>query len=431
MSFVRPEPIADYAFYFTRAIELAEGKGYNFQGHSTAFFPVGTSLVLAAGFSLFGHALTTAHAMMLIASAFSVFFVYRITLLVACPTAASIAALVLALHPDWIALSSLVASENFFVPFLLGSLYYICRPLVTPADSPVVAYASAGLLFGAALLVRSTVVIVLPLLAIGIVLWTRGAFSDRVRNLAVFTACFMMIVAPWVARNIDRMQAPVLTTNGGISLWWGNNPHASGGFPLSTALPVQDLSSVQSEVANNARFQSTAFGFIKERPGDWLALAPYKLRFLFMPVTSEIGFSLRYRYRGGPWAIESHPRLGDSKNVAEAEYEKRELGTVESKLIGGYYHTADGGLAIGLQGIPWVLGSVGLVMLAWRNRARLRLVLLIAIVPVTWIAFHVTLGNGQPRYLLSAVPFMLVGLGYLVATLWGSIPSRRPSKRSS
>jgi hypothetical protein len=46
-----PEPFADYAFCFTQAVETSQGLGNHSQGDPTAFFPAGTSLLLAGPFT--------------------------------------------------------------------------------------------------------------------------------------------------------------------------------------------------------------------------------------------------------------------------------------------------------------------------------------------------------------------------------------------
>ena len=49
---------------------------------------------------------------------------------------------------------------------------------------------------------------------------------------------------------------------------------------------------------------------------------------------------------------------------------------------------------------------------------------------VYWLLFHITLGNGQPRYLISVAPVVAVGAGYLIA-LGISAVSRRTKRASA
>lgn len=413
---VRPEPIADYAFYFTRAIELGQGLGYRYQGHPTAFYPVGTSLLLAGPLKWFGPTLEVALVLSLVAWGISVVMTYKLAELLSDARVAKVAALLVAIHPDFIAFSSLVASENFFIPLMLASLYLLCRSVlsVQPRWGSV---ATAGALFGAALLVRSTGLILLPVLSLLLVWAGRRRWLAGVAQGALFAASVLLVLSPWVVRNATELGKPVLTTNGGISLWWGNNPHASGGFPLAIAPPTQDLSTVEAELANNARFSRAAFHFMLEHTGHWISLIPSKFAYLFGAVSPDVGFSLRYRYMAGVWAIEGHPRLGDPSRAPEAEYVLRPLDGVESRMVGLYYRVSGGDLGLLWQQLPWVLGSVGFAVMLVRQAKRRVAVLTVALIPLAWVAFHITLGNGQSRYLLSVAPLLIVGSSYLVVWL--------------
>src|SRR6266446_152016 len=51
---VNPEQIYDCRWYLRRAITMANGGGYSFEGTPTAYWPVGYPAFLAAQFWLFG-----------------------------------------------------------------------------------------------------------------------------------------------------------------------------------------------------------------------------------------------------------------------------------------------------------------------------------------------------------------------------------------
>lgn len=425
---VQPEPIADYAFYYTRAAELAAGLGYRYQGHPTAFFPVGTSLILAGPFALFGPSLPLAKGLSLIAWLATVLLTWRLGGLVAGTRVGTIAALIVALHPDFIAYTGLVGSENFFVPLLLGSLYAFCLAL-QPQQPHARLLLLAGLLMGAAVLVRSTAIILLPLLALLVLLTGPHGLRARIQLASLFIAATLLTVAPWIARNGLVMGLGGLSTNGGISLWWGNNPHASGGFPLRTQQPVQDLSTVRAEVDSHRHYSAEAFKFMASQPLRWLALAPAKAAFLFGSQSSDIGYALRHRYEGGPGAIEFHPGLGDASRAHEALDVERPLTRLESMLIGGYYRVAGGPLRwLWLQAL-WAVGMLGCGLMWWHCPRQRAVAATLLLVPAAWVLFHVTLGNGQPRYLMSVAALPVIGTAYLAAGLAARARLARSSQR--
>ncbi|CAN5396429.1 hypothetical protein BH11PSE9_BH11PSE9_01550 [soil metagenome] len=429
MIFVHAEPIADYAFYYTRALDMAAGNGYRYQGHPTAFFPVGTSLILAGPFALLGGSVALAKFLSLLAWTASVVLTYRLALLAANARTAWLAAFIVALHPDFIAFSGLTASENFFIPLLLGCVLAFCEASRS-ARGGRWSMALAGLLFGASMLVRSTSLLLVPLLALLVLIDRRRSVSSRLVQLLLFGLATALVLTPWVLRNAKLMGQPLLTTNGGIALWWGNNPHASGGFPLTIEPPPQNLATVNDEVVNNARLSAQAMAYIRQFPQQWIALAPAKFAFLFGAESPDIGFSLRHRYVGGPDAIEFHPLLGDARRASEAAYVERELTPVESRFIGAYYHLAGGKMGALWQWALWGLGLVGWVLLWVRERAGRTTVALLALIPAAWVLFHITLGNGQPRYMLSVAPLAVIGVAYL-GSLLPVFGRARPGARAS
>lgn len=409
---VHAEPVADYAFYLTRAIQLAAGEGYNFQGHPTAFFPVGTSLVLAGFFVVGEPTLATARLATFCCGLALVALTYLLAARLASRHAALWAAAIVAVHPDLIVLSGLVASENFLLPALLATLWvsWLCaragtaRPLL---------WALCGLLLGLTILIRSTTIILLPVFLLCAALQAWPSLRRAASACAVIVLGVAAVLGPWVARNAVVMGQPVLSTNGGISLWWGNNPAASGGFPLSVPQPVQDLRSTEAELASNARYSAQAFEFIRTSPAAWLRLIPNKLDYLFSAVSPDLGFWTMNRYVGGPDAIEYHPRLGDPRGEALAQYERRTLSPLESKLIGAYLRVASAPIDRAANIVLWVVGIAGLTALALRRRSAA--VALLFAAPVIWLVFHATLANGQPRYLLSVTPLVAIGVGHVLA----------------
>ena len=412
---VHPEPMVDFAYYYNRAVEQSLGEGYNWMGHSTAYYPVGTSSLLAATFLLFGASVPTAQVVAFIAGLLTIGLTYLLAREFGRLRPALWAAALVAIEPDLIVSTGLVASENFYLPSLLAALLLMLRALRGTPRWPALALLG-GMLFGVSLLVRSTGVILVPLLALIPVLqwsrqWRRGLLTA-----AGFLLGAALVVSPWIARNAQVMGAPVLSTNGGIALWWGNNLNASGGFPLSTTNPTQDLSSIQAELASNRYYSAQAKSFIVEHPRRWLALAAPKFVFLFGPVSSDLGYWTMHRHAGGPTSIDVNPVLEPVRAARLKDNELRALSPLEDKAIGAYYRLARYHVDLAMSVAFWVFGLAGLFLLARRREDAWRATLLLLSV-VGWVVFHITLGNGQPRYLMPMMPLLVVGTAWCMTLL--------------
>ena len=78
----------------------------------------------------------------------------------------------------------------------------------------------------------------------------------------------MLLFSPWVYRNYQQFGEFVLVSaNGGVNLWMGNNASSNGGY---TELPIID---VKNEVARDHYFKREAIQFIKDNPQAYLKLA--------------------------------------------------------------------------------------------------------------------------------------------------------------
>jgi 4-amino-4-deoxy-L-arabinose transferase-like glycosyltransferase len=101
----------------------------------------------------------------------------------------------------------------------------------SPRTAGVTAVAGAGAVLGFAALCSPRVLALLPLIAFCVFIW-----KDK-RRAAVASAVLLVgitaVLLPWTVRNLRCYdQWIVTTTNGGINLYIGNNPHSTGGYHL-------------------------------------------------------------------------------------------------------------------------------------------------------------------------------------------------------
>lgn len=123
-----------------------------------------------------------------------------------------------------IPLAFFIALSGYLLPFASGRL-----------KMAVAGAVAAGFALGLAALISPRALVLAPLLSVC------AARSHRWRRAALISLALLAGVAavltPWIARNHRCFDRWTITTNGGINLYIGNNPHATGGYHL----PPPDL----------------------------------------------------------------------------------------------------------------------------------------------------------------------------------------------
>jgi hypothetical protein len=84
----------------------------------------------------------------------------------------------------------------------------------------------------------------------------------------LLAAGLALVVAPWVVRNQRVLGRPVLSTNGGVVFYRGNNSTASGGYVQGNISVTQ-----QSELESSDTGYRRGKAWIRENPGQFLRLS--------------------------------------------------------------------------------------------------------------------------------------------------------------
>jgi len=194
---------------------------------------------------------------------------------------ATLVALFWAIYPASISYSvdlSTVTVETFFI--IIG-IWMVVRTAST--RSPISAIV-AGISLALATLTRPTWFILIPL----ILVWLAWYFHEiSVRSLVVVAllgVASLISLTPWaIYNNKTHSVWMVLSTNGGLNFWIGNNPKATGEYIFPTELN-QDLvlSTIHlSEVDRDRFFYTQGIKFIQEHPRQFIHLAGRKLLYFF------------------------------------------------------------------------------------------------------------------------------------------------------
>lgn len=378
-------PLSDGAYYVDRATELAAGLGYQEGGIPTAYWPIGFPALLAAGVLLFGSPVVAAVALNLVAAAAILWLILWFgRTLAGSEFAARVAALLYAVYPAHIAYTGAPLSETTSTAVSIAAF-----ALLIAARRDWRGLVIAGLLFGAATLMRAQMMLFPAgaLIAIAIVYRDFG-WRDMARAALVVHLALAAVVLPWSLRNLQVLDAFVpVSTNGGISLYYGANDHATGDWyawdneAMWTRIGIPYAERVERQVEADRRWRGLAQRWIAAHPAQWSALGVKKMGLLW------------YKDSDGFWSLSaSYPALATPILIAQAANQLFYLAV------------------LALAAVCLWAATVALI----RGDATRRPLALLFCVPLfaTLTAFAFT---GQIRYHYPAMPFLLVAAGWTLA----------------
>jgi hypothetical protein len=269
---------SDLGWYLQRAMELVDSGQYAENGIPTAFWPVGYPAFLAALFLVFGSDPMVGQIANAVLSVGCIALLYWFCLQrFPDPRVAGIAAVLLAVYPNNVAYSVGLYSEPLFT-FLLLLAIVLLRPC-----SGLVQLTLAGAVLGLATLVKAQTQLLGPILIVLLLTssWHWSSLRRALLRSLPAIAAMSLVIAPWTLRNAQVMGKPVIvSTNGGMSLLYGNNPSMKVGMKESFAEDDPLLKaagfSVADQVAADARAKGLAWAWIRENPGQFIALMPWK-----------------------------------------------------------------------------------------------------------------------------------------------------------
>jgi 4-amino-4-deoxy-L-arabinose transferase-like glycosyltransferase len=390
------QPISDAAWYHQAAIELAHGLGYRAGTLPTAYFPIGYPGFLAGLFLLFpATQLTVALAQTVLGALLVLASLALFRELGLSPAVSRAAALLVALCPTITFYVTLEMVETLFTFLLVFGTYL----LLLSRRAPLAALA-AGLVFGAATLVRSQVVL-LPAAILCLMLWQPGGVRRTAKAGILLYVALACVVVPWTIRNWLVVGIPALvSTNDGANLLLGNNPEQrwGSGYPITPALAA-DLEGVSytdqrtpaDEAAWDRRVRARALAYIRADPLHYVLVAPRKLQRHFS-VDKQIF----------------------DQNGRQAQLAGDDIGWIMPVL--GPIHTL-------FHEALLALCLLALCMAAWRPEQRWQI--LFCTLPAGYFAALSIVFFAEPRFNFPALPFMIGGAMMGVTALFGHLSALR------
>jgi hypothetical protein len=280
--YMHPTQSADFEWYYTHAVALAQGHGYLEQGKPTAYWPIGWPVILSIVVRIFGPHVIAGLFTNAVLSTIIVIMIYALTLRIlgvdkqsataegfsALTTPASAgspalpgsfatsgssgasgspasrgsspwrnahriaftAALAYSLLPSQIEWNSILGSEESFTLLLLIALYLYAGLVRRPDDGPWFwRTTAAGIVFGLASIVRP-IGLLFPVFLAAYELWVnRRQLLQSVLRGVTFGVAMLVGISPITIRNLIAMHSFVLvSTNGGVALWQGTQ--INGGY---------------------------------------------------------------------------------------------------------------------------------------------------------------------------------------------------------
>ena len=218
------------------------------------------------------------------------------------PRAGVVAAGLAAVYPPLVTIPAYAFSETLYSFVAFAAIVVLQRSVDgDPANrggSATVLALTAGLLGGAAALIRPAMLLFMPLAFV----WLLGRRKPALA--AALTAGVVVMVLPWTIRNVDLYGRVVLiATEGGVTFWTGNKPLARGEGDLAAnpAIKAADLALRERHADLTPDqlepiYYREAFAWIAAEPSRWLLLTLRKAFYTIVPIgPSYAVHSPRYR----------------------------------------------------------------------------------------------------------------------------------------
>lgn len=278
-------PTSDAGWYVARALELADGHGYQEGGWPTAYWPIGWPALLALGVWLTDSVTLGTLAINVTATLVSLYCVLWLgRRLTGEEGVGRLAVAMLAIYPGAVAMASVPLTEPSYTAVMLGAF-----SLLVAASGRIGPLMLVGALFGVATLIKPQSLL-FPVGAIIALLLVYEQFTWRtaLKSFVTIYIVLFAVVLPWTARNYMVFGEVVLvSTNGGTALLVGAHDRATGehmspqrtGFFEDSKITWEQR--VEHQVELDKAQKAAAMTWIQQNPGRYFALMPKKLALLW------------------------------------------------------------------------------------------------------------------------------------------------------
>ena len=273
----------DEVSYASLATSLAEGRGYvNEDGTPHSYRPPGVPLLVSLAFRITEPRILAARVFMCALGTLLIPVCYLLGASLGGARVGLVSAVVAAVFPHWVYFSGQVLTD-LTAATLVGLAAWMLIEGWRRESLPW--FAAAGIAWGLGALTRPSCLAFGP----AIVLWVLVVMPNWRRSLlaAIVTCCALAAVtAPWAVRNalvLDRFAlASSLGGRGGLTLWIGNNPNATGilvkdrAYLRETGSKLFPAEDYPHPLDRANAYNADAVKFIRENPGRFTRLCAVK-----------------------------------------------------------------------------------------------------------------------------------------------------------
>lgn len=280
-------PTSDAADYVQLANNLIQGKGFSLDGKITAYRPPAYPFFLAGIFS-FAPSLFAARIAQAVFETITAVSLFVIGKNIFSVSAGFLAMLIWVFFPVSILQVPFLYSEPLFVALITVSFAL----LFDRQKHTGVFLFTIGILWGIAVLTKPQSVII-PIVYLSWLAINKEDVLQLLKKGAVLFVGIMLIVSPWIVRNMMEFHRPIIVSNGGINFWIGNNEHATGGyfFPKEN----NPLANIHNEIEASDVGYTLGMQFILHHPFREVYLLGMKTAHLFT-LESATAISLSKNY---------------------------------------------------------------------------------------------------------------------------------------
>jgi len=285
---------ADCMGYEQLALDWLKMGGYFDGTVPTAGWPPGYPFFLSWIYRLFGHQPQIGVFANILLNLGICYLIYKIIRKVWSEKIARLTLVIMIFFPSQILFVNLLLSENLFTFLFILSLYLFIRARSIsetglPRSSWFIIFLG-GICLGLATLTRALPLVFLPLL-IPFWRWQSGYYRTAARNFVIALAGLAIVVTPWIIRNHYTVGVTAVSSNGGVNLYLGNNPHAGMGWiPPDSAIFV--LNNPAFEAYNDSIGFALGKKYILDHPVTFLKRGVMKVAYMYAIDVDAVHYDL-------------------------------------------------------------------------------------------------------------------------------------------